>query len=408
MTFWIIVSLLALAVAGLFAVALLGRRTGAAPAAAYDLQVYRDQLKEIDRDLGRGVIGEADADRIRAEVSRRILAADAQAQAEQAGPGQSRTVAAILSVALAMTLLGGSLAIYRALGTPGDSDLPLQFRIELSEELRQSRPGQDAAEARMPAATAPEIEADYAALLEQLRAKVAGRPDDLAGHVLLARHEANAGNYAAAHKAQAQVIDLMGDAAGPEEYLELAELMILATAGYVSPDAEAALRGVLEKEPVNGPARYYWGLMQAQIGRPDLAFETWERTLQHGPPDAPWLVPIRAQIEEMAWRAGVEFDLPAPPMTGTGPSQADVAAAGEMSEADRQEMIRGMVDRLAERLASEGGGAEDWTRLIAALAVLGDADRAQQALADARTALAGNDAALAEIDTAARKAGLIQ
>ena len=54
MTFWIIVSLLALAVAALLVLALLGGRTGAEPAAAYDLRVYRDQLKDVERDLARG------------------------------------------------------------------------------------------------------------------------------------------------------------------------------------------------------------------------------------------------------------------------------------------------------------------------------------------------------------------
>lgn len=407
MTFWIIVTLLALAVGGLMVAALLGRRVGSAPPAAYDLQVYRDQLAEVDRDLARDVIGQGDAERVRAEVSRRILAADAQVQEDRSGPSQSRPLAVILAVSLTALLVGGSLATYSALGSPGQNDLPLAWRIELSDELRQSRPAQEAAEARMPVATKPEIGADYAALLEQLRAKVAARPDDLQGHVLLARHEANAGNYAAGYQAQARVIELMEGAAGAQEYLDLAELMILATGGYVSPEAEAALVRALALDPTNGAAGYYWGLMQAQIGRPDLAFDIWNRTLRHGPADAPWLVPIRALIEELAWRAGVEFELPAPPPTGTGPSQADVSAAGEMSEADRQEMIRNMVDRLEQRLGSDGGTAEEWARLIGARGVLGDMEGARQALTDARAALVGDSAGLSTLDAAARQAGVM-
>ena len=44
------------------------RRPVPQPAAASDLQVYRDQLSEIDRDLARGVIAETEAGRIRADA----------------------------------------------------------------------------------------------------------------------------------------------------------------------------------------------------------------------------------------------------------------------------------------------------------------------------------------------------
>ena len=40
-----------------------------------DLLVYKDQLKEIDRDRASGLIGEAEAEAARLEVSRRLLAA---------------------------------------------------------------------------------------------------------------------------------------------------------------------------------------------------------------------------------------------------------------------------------------------------------------------------------------------
>ena len=58
MTFWIVTSVMALAVAGLLALVLVRGRAGAADVAPadYDLRVYRDQLKEVDRDLERGVI----------------------------------------------------------------------------------------------------------------------------------------------------------------------------------------------------------------------------------------------------------------------------------------------------------------------------------------------------------------
>ena len=63
MEFWIAAAGIGLAVTALLLLALLRGRAGGEPAAAYDLRVYRDQLREVDRDLARGVIAPADAER---------------------------------------------------------------------------------------------------------------------------------------------------------------------------------------------------------------------------------------------------------------------------------------------------------------------------------------------------------
>jgi cytochrome c-type biogenesis protein CcmH len=62
-----------------------------------------------------------------------------------------------------------------------------------------------------------------------------------------------------------------------------------------------------------------------------------------------------------------------------------------MKPEDRNAMVRGMVDRLAERLKRDGNDLEGWLRLVRAYTVLGDRDRALSAIADARRAL-GHDA----------------
>lgn len=409
MTFWIITSAMALVIAATFALVLLRSRAAAEPAAAYDMRVYRDQLKDVDRDLERGVINESDAIRIRTEVSRRILSADAQAQAARSGSSAARTMTGLAAVALAVVLVAGSLMLYRSLGAPGYGDLGLTHRIELAEEARAGRPGQAEAEASLPPAPPLDgLSEDYLALVQRLRDTVADRPGDVQGQMLLARNEAATGNFAAAHAAQAEVLRLKGDAATAGDYVDYADMLILAAGGYVSPEAETVLRQVLARDPNNGPARYYWGLMMAQTGRPDIAFRVWNALLREGPPDARWIVPVRAQIEEMAMRAGVEFTLPEADSGPTipGPTAADVEAAGEMNAEDRQQMIRGMVEGLSDRLATQGGTPPEWARLIGALGVLGDTNQAEAVLRNARQVFAGDAEALSVIDDAARQAGL--
>ncbi|MEL6296867.1 MAG: c-type cytochrome biogenesis protein CcmI, partial [Pseudomonadota bacterium] len=57
MIFWIVSIGIAVVVAALLALALM-RRGVAEGSAAFDVQVYRDQLKEVERDLARGVVTE--------------------------------------------------------------------------------------------------------------------------------------------------------------------------------------------------------------------------------------------------------------------------------------------------------------------------------------------------------------
>ena len=69
-------------------------------------------------------------------------------------------------------------------------------------------------------------------------------------------------------------------------------------------------------------------------------------------------------------------------------------------------MIRGMVDRLMDRLATEGGTAPEWAQLIGALAVIGDTERARMIWGEAQTVYADDPDALALIDGSAANAGL--
>ncbi len=405
MLFWTIAVLMAAIVAAPLAFALLRRRSQ--QAAASDMAIYRDQLADIERDLARGILEPREAERLRTEISRRLL--DAGRKARAAGQDSARA-SPLLAGAVALTLVAGSLALYRMIGAPGYPDLPLHQRLAEAEELRKNRISQAEAEARLPVSVpAPGAAPEHLELLERLRKALESRPDDLQGHVLLARNEAAIGNFVAAARAQERVLAIMGDSAGAEDWADLADILVLAAGGYVSPEAESAIGRALELDPRNGVARYYLGLMLAQTGRPDLAFRTWQALLEDSAPDAPWVAPVRARIEPLAREAGIRYSLPPLPGAGApmrGPSQADIAAAQDMSAEERRAMIRSMVEGLAERLATEGGPASDWARLITALGVLGETERAAGIWSEAQQVFAASPEALARLRQAAEGAGL--
>lgn len=410
MGFWIIVAMSAIGIVLILGYALVSPGGDAARSTAeFDVDVYRDQLRELERDVARGTITAEEAERARVEVSRRLLAADkaaSEGRAERSAPlGLNIAVFALVAALVA----GGGLWLYADLGTPGYADMPLEERKTLADAARETRPSQAEVEAERPEWAGPsdDLPADYVELVEQLRQALARRPDDLQGLTLLAQHEAQLGNFRAAYAAQARLVELLGDEANDVFHVELAEMMILAAGGYVSPEAEASLEDAFRINPTNEAARYYLGLLYAQTGRPDLAFGLWKRLYENSPVDAPWMGPIAAQIGDLAAMAGVNYRPPEredAPLRG--PSAADMEAAADMSPEDRAAMIDGMVNRLMERLAEQGGTAPEWAQLLRALGVQGDLDRAAAIWGEAQTRFAAYPEDLAVIQAAARDAGV--
>lgn len=402
MGFWFFAGGLALLAVAILVWTLLRSRTGEAEGGVAAIALYREQLAAVARDAEAGRIDVSEAARLELEIKRRILEADRAAQAEAATGRAPRTVTRAVAAGLAASVLLGAWGLYRSLGAPGYPDAPIAARLAAAEDFRANRPGQSVAAERfagsLPDVPDPAVSEEFKGLMERLREAVASRPDDLQGHVLLARNEAALGNFGAAAEAQQAVIRIKGDAAAAEDFLLLAELWITEAGGYVSPEAEAVLAEALRRDGESVPARYYWGLMRAQTGRADLAYNVWRSIETAVPQDAPWAEDFPRQIAAAADAAGVEHT-PREPLRG--PSAADMEAAQDMSEEDRQAMIRGMVEGLAEELGTEGGPPEKWAQLVRALGVLGESERQAEILAEAREVFSGNAEAIALIEAAA-------
>lgn len=403
MGFWIATGAFSALVVLVLMLAVLRPRKAAVPAAAYDLQVYRDQLAEVEKDIARGILSEDEAARARTEVSRRLLDADRALQQARASEARASGFdRAILGAGLVATV-AGAFGVYVQIGAPGYPDLPIATRIALVEEARATRPTQEQAETQVPFREGLPPDPRREELVAQLRTIMEQRPDDAQGLGLLATNEAALGNFRAARIAQQRLIEVLGDEATAFHHIDLAEMMILGAGGYVSPEAEAALVRGLDLDPRNGTGRYYAGLMFAQQGRPDLAFPIWRNLLGDSTIDAPWVEPILLQIEEVAFLAGVpesmsELPQPAP---ARGPTAEDMAAAESMSPEDRQAMIESMVASLSQRLATEGGTPDEWARLIGAQIVLGQTEQARAIYEEGRGVFAESPEALAILDAAA-------
>jgi cytochrome c-type biogenesis protein CcmH len=89
-----------------------------------------------------------------------------------------------------------------------------------------------------------------------------------------------------------------------------------------------------------------------------------------------------------------------------GPSASDIEAAAGLSAEDRSAMIAGMVDGLAEKLASSPNDEAGWLKLIRSRMVLGQKEAAARDLEAAKQAFSTEPEALERLTEAARALGI--
>ena len=372
-----------------------------------DLDLYKSQLDKIEKDHNRGLLTGAETEQLGMEVARRLLRADAAAETETPPTSPGRIPAVLASAALVLILVPGSLIIHWIIGEPNFPDMPLAQRIAHAETVRLNRPTQAEFLAAMPTLTETRANPSDLQLIQDLREAVSKRSDDLTGYRLLVQSEISLGNLSGAVSAQEEVIRILGDNATANDLNELAELLIAEAGSYVSPEAENLLNQSLALDEENSIAKYYLGLLFAQTGRPDLAVGIWTKLVQKGPADAPWTAEILNQLPIAAQMAGMTADFPSPAEL-PGPTLDEIAATEELSDTERDSMIHGMIDSLKRRLESEGGTADEWSRLIHSLAVMERLDDAKDSLKKAQTIFADNPDDLAKVLATATQAGIVQ
>jgi cytochrome c-type biogenesis protein CcmH len=174
------------------------------------------------------------------------------------------------------------------------------------------------------------------------------------------------------------------------------------------PKAQQAFEKVLAQRPNEPRSQFYLGLAAQQAGDLQAALQRWRELVAGAQPDAPYLDAVAqrmAQVErELGIEPGTTFaevepDAPAGgAATGQaaersgaggsgsrprGPTREQMQAAQDMSPEQRQQMVQGMVQGLAARLAENPDDPAGWRRLIRSYVVLGREDDAREALTTA-------------------------
>ncbi len=387
MLFWVIAAVLT----AIVTLALLGpvarARSAASEAPArHDMEVYRDQLAEVDRDLADGLVDEAQAEVARTEISRRLLAASRKSEAEDAEDTQSsnRSLRQIAVYAVAIFMPLTAVTAYLELGRPDLPQLPLAARLQSEPE-----------------------NTDIAMLVARAEQHLAQNPEDGRGWAVLGPIYMRTGRFAESAEAFRKSIALLGPS--PARLASLGEALFSASGGIVTEEAMLAFQTARELDPNDPRPQFFLAVGMVQAGKRDEARAAFTAMMETAPEGAPWIAAVESQIAALDTPSGPLSG----PVTGAGalapgnPSAADIAAAQDMSPEDRQAMIGSMVESLEARLADNPDNIEGWLRLVRSHMVMGNRDRAQAALDRAFAAFSNASTETQALTGAARELGLV-
>jgi cytochrome c-type biogenesis protein CcmH len=381
MTLWLMLTLLT-AGAALIVVAPFFFRNASPGETASSINVYKDQLAEVERDQAHGLIEEAEAASMRVEIERRILSAGKaeDAPAERIAPNWQYHM--VTGVAAIVVL--GSVGLYASLGRPDLSSVAPQAQDAWAQRAavaaNATPQGQATADGQ------PGM-VDAEAMVKRLEQRMEANPNDAEGWRLLGWSYDNTGRYQ---------------------------------------DAVTAYGRAVEQQKDNALLRALYG--EAQKGNNQGAIDEWLALYKIAPADAEWAGDLRIRIEQTAQKAGIDVGTKlaearpaaaagaaqamaqAPAAAAhpgaVGPSAADIESAKQLSEPDRQSMVSSMVDRLAGRLETSPKDADGWIMLIRSRMAMKDAEKARAALEKAKTIFADEPETQQRIVQAAQAMGI--
>jgi cytochrome c-type biogenesis protein CcmH len=372
---WMILTVMtALAAVGL-AVPLVRRRDAARAARNDTLSVLKAQLGELEAQAQAGAIPPAEAEALKTDLKRRLLAEGRQAEAPARPLGEQALLR--LAFGLVTVLALGATGLYLKMGSP---------------QTPSAKPPQQTGG---PPADHPN--GDVTAMIAQLESSLKAQPGNAEGWRMLGWSYLQTGRNAEAAQAYGRAAQLDP---GNAEYLSAqGEATVLAAEGQVTPEAQGIFRRAVAADAADPRARYYLAVAKDQAGDHAGAMADWIALIRSAPPGAPWAGEVRAFVEKVAADRGVDLAgrLPPAPTAASadglpGPTADQVAAAQAMNAGDRQAMVEGMVAQLSERLKANPRDRAGWERLIRSQMVLGRPQLAAAAYRDASRAFSGSPA----------------
>jgi len=286
-----------------------GPSGGAASREAMNAAVYRDQLRELGEDLRAGKLAQADYDRARAEIERRVLE-EVRPGGAAAAPATRTRVAAYAALAVPLVAAG----VYLAVGNPG---------------------------ALSPASRAPQLGAkEIEAMVQRLADRLDKEPDDVEGWKMLGRSYTVLGRFAEAANAYSKAARRSPRDASL--LADLADALAMARGQTMKGEPEELVLRALQLDPGNLKALALAGT--AAYERRDFqgAVRYWERMLPLVEPGSEDERTIQSNLDEARAAAG----------SAAGPAASAAKPAAGAVKPSAAAALQGTV-RLAPELAAK-------------------------------------------------------
>ncbi len=252
-----------------------------------NVAVYRDQLSELETDLGNGIISRQQYDQDREEIERRVL--------EEASVG----VAATKSTTDAMGKRGMVYALALALPL-----VATVFYLKVGDLKALSKSSANAANPGSETATndfsSQQIEANVAALAKRLETN----PSDGPGWSMLARSYSSMEKYPEASNAYAKATALAPNDA--DLLAEYAFANAMANGRRLQGKSLELVNKALELNPENLKALELAGSAAFQAKDYKQAIEYWQRLLKKMPPNSEVAESVNKRLEEAKSLANVK------------------------------------------------------------------------------------------------------
>ena len=319
--------------------------------------VLIDQLDEIERDRERGLLNDEEAKGARAELGRRLLALEQSVVQEEAAAMKAGRLYPWISIILIPVLAVGA---YQYLGSPDLADQPISARLSQPPENQ-----------------------DINLLVAQIEKHLETNANDIKGWQTLAPVYQRMNRLDDAENAFRKWVALAGDdkTSKGQAQLGLGQVLTTRNGGGVNGEAFEVLEQASQNVPNDATAFFFLAVGLTQQNKTAEGIEAWTNLIDRfGSDNPPWLATAKNALASLKAQ-------------GQNPTDEQIDAAKQLTSAERNELIEGMVSRLADRLNDEPDDLTGWNRLIQAYMVLGRKDQANDALRRAFAHFSGNKSA---------------
>ena len=316
------------------------------------LEYYKNQLKELEIDIKRGLVDPESIKSAKLEIERRILKANVKTNNSHLKQHAKSNLP--IEVLAAGIISLSAFALYFNFGSPKLPSTPAVRNSFENQHITDGGP-------------------TFKEAISKIEGHLVNNPDDVQGWEVLTTSTRAVNDFTKAIHAYNQLIRLQPD--NIDWYIKRLEAYISMANGRITPAANLLIKNITEIAPDHPAGQFYQGLAYKQAGNLNDAFQIWQTLLDNSNTNAPWYITLQGQLREIELERGTKRI--------TGPSTSDIEAITNLTPKDQASFINSMIERLKGKLLQNPDNIDGWEILARALVQQGKKEEAIQNIKEA-------------------------